>query len=42
LQALLDINSAEIEKELVGQRDVTQQAIFVRFHTMGKIQKEGT
>jgi len=41
LQALLDINSAQTEKKLAEQLDVTQQAIFVRLHTMGKIQKEG-
>jgi len=42
LQALLYINSAEIEKELAKQLCVTQQAISVRLHTMGKIQKEGS
>jgi len=41
LQALLDINSAQIEKELTEQLDVTQQAISVRLHTMGTVQKEG-
>jgi len=41
LQALLDINSAQSEKELVEQFGVTQQAISVRLHTMRKIQKEG-
>jgi len=41
LQALLDINSAQTEKELAEQLDITQQAISVRLHTMGKIQKEG-
>jgi len=40
LQALLDINSAQTEKELAEQLGVTQQAISVRLHTMGKIQKE--
>jgi len=30
LQGLLDINSAQIEKELAEQLDVTQQAISVR------------
>jgi len=40
LQALLDINSAKTEKELAEQFDVTQQAISVHLHTMGKIQKE--
>ena len=41
LQALLDINSAQTEKELAEQLGVTQQAISVRLHTMGKVQKEG-
>jgi len=41
LQALLDINSAQTEKEFTEQLGVTQQAISVRLHTMGKIQKEG-
>jgi len=34
LQALLDINSAQTEKELADQLDVAQQAISVRLHTM--------
>ncbi|XP_018393881.1 PREDICTED: proteasomal ubiquitin receptor ADRM1 homolog isoform X2 [Cyphomyrmex costatus] len=33
LQALLDINSAQTEKELAEQLGVTQQAISVRLHT---------
>jgi len=45
LQALLDINSTQTEKELkrnhAEQLGVTQQAIFVRLHTMGKVEKEG-
>jgi len=41
LQALLDINSAQTEKELAEQLNVTQQAISVRSHTIGKIQKKG-
>jgi len=41
LQALLDINSAQTEKELAEQLGVTQQAISVRLLTMEKIQKEG-
>jgi len=41
LQALLDINSAQTEKELAEQLSVTQQAISVRLHTMGKVQKKG-
>jgi len=40
LQALLDINSAQTEKKLAEQLGVTQQAISVRLHTMGKVQKE--
>jgi len=39
LQALLDINSTQTEKELAEQLGVTQQAISVRLHTMGKVQK---
>jgi len=41
LQALLDINSVQTEKKLAEQLVVTQQAISVRLHTMGKVQKEG-
>jgi len=41
LQALLDINSAQIEKEFAEQLGVTQEAISIRLHTMGKVQKEG-
>jgi len=41
LQALLDINSAQTEKELAEQFGVTQQAISLRLHTTGKVQKEG-
>jgi len=37
----LDINSAQIEKELAEQLGVTQQAISIRLHTMEKVQKEG-
>jgi len=37
LQALLDINSAQIEKELAEQFGITQQAISVRLHTIGKV-----
>jgi len=40
LQALLDINSAQIKKELAKQLGVTQQAISVRLRTMGKVQNE--
>jgi len=40
LQALLDINSAQTQKEIAEQLGVMQQAIFVRLHTMGKVQKE--
>jgi len=39
LQALLDINSAQTEKELAEQLGVTQQVI--PLHTIGKVQKEG-
>lgn len=41
LQALLNINSAQTEKELAEQLGVTRQAISVRLHAMGKVQKEG-
>jgi len=41
LQALLDINSVQTEKELAEQLGITQQAISVRLHTMRKVQKEG-
>jgi len=41
LQAQLDINSAQTEKELAEQLGVTQQAISVGLYTMGKVQKEG-
>jgi len=39
LQAVLDINSAQTEKELAEQLGVTQQTISLRLRTMGKIQK---
>jgi len=41
LHALLDINSAQIEKELAEQLGITQQAISIRLQTMEKVQKEG-
>jgi len=41
LQALLDTNFAQTEKKLAEQLGVTQQAISIRLHMMGKIQKEG-
>jgi len=34
LQALLDINSMQTEKELAEQLGVTQQAISIRLHTI--------
>jgi len=34
---LLDINSAQIEKELTEQLGIIQQAISVRLYTMGKV-----
>jgi len=40
LQALLDINFAQTEKDLVEQLGITQQAISICLHTMGKVQKE--
>jgi len=41
LRALLDINTAQTEKKLAEQLGVTQQAISICLHTMGKVQKEG-
>jgi len=41
LQALLNINSAQTEKELAEQLGVMQQAISICLPTMGKVQKEG-
>ncbi|CAK9833798.1 Mariner Mos1 transposase [Anthophora retusa] len=41
LQALLDVNSAQTEEELAKQLGVTRQAISVRLHAMGKVQKQG-
>jgi len=41
LQALLDINSAQTEKELAEQLDITQQAISIHLRMMGKVQKKG-
>jgi len=41
LQALMNINSAQTEKEFAEQLGVTQQAISVRLRMMGKVQKEG-
>jgi len=40
LSTLLNINSAQTKKELAEQLGITQQAISVHLHTMGK-QKEG-
>jgi len=40
LHALLNINSAQTEKELAEQHCVMQQAISVRLHTMGRIPEE--
>ena len=41
LQQLLDENSAQTQQDLASQLGVTQQAVSVRLHRMGKIQKEG-
>jgi len=41
LQALLDINSAQTEKEFAEQFGVTQQATSGCLHTTGKVQKDG-
>lgn len=41
LQALLDENSAQTQKELAEQVGVTQQTVSNRLHAMGKIHKEG-
>jgi len=40
LQASLDINSMQTEK-LAEQLGLTQQAVSVRLHMMGKVQREG-
>ena len=41
LQALLDEDSAQTQKELAHRLGVTEAAISKRLHAMGKIQKEG-
>lgn len=41
LQALLDIKSAQTEEELAEQLGITRQAIPLRLHAMGKVQKAG-
>lgn len=41
LQALLDDNPCQTQKELAEQLGVTQPAISDRLHAMGKIHKEG-
>jgi len=41
LQALLDQNSCQTQKELAQQLGVTQQDILIRLRQMGKILKEG-
>lgn len=41
LQALLDENPCQTQKELAEQLEVTQVAISNRLHALGKIQKEG-
>lgn len=41
LQRLLDENSAQTQEELAAVLGVTQKAISVRLHAMGKIHKEG-
>jgi len=40
LQALLNINSAQIGKNITERLNITQQAISVCLHTMGKVQKK--
>lgn len=41
LQVLLDENPCQTQEELAEQLGVTHQAISLRLHAMGKIQKEG-
>jgi len=41
LQALLDKNDTLSQKMFAEQLDVSQAAIFIRLHAMGKIQKIG-
>ncbi|GFW78807.1 mariner Mos1 transposase [Trichonephila clavipes] len=41
LEALLDQDSCQSQKELAGSLGVTQQAISKRLKVMGKIQKQG-
>lgn len=41
IQVLLNENSAQSQHELADQLGITQQAVSLRLHAMGKIQKEG-
>ena len=41
LQALLDEDDAQTQEQLAEKLNVTQQAVSLRLHQMGKIQKEG-
>jgi len=41
LQALLDEDDTQSQKMLAEQLGVSQAAIFIRLHAMGKIQKIG-
>lgn len=41
LQALLDENSCQTQEELADQLGITQQAVSIQLHAMGKIQKLG-
>ena len=42
LQALLDEDDSQTQKQLAEQLSVSQQAVFNRLREMGKIQKMGT
>lgn len=41
LQALLDEDDAQTQEQLAEKLNVTQKAVSLRLHQMGKIQKEG-
>lgn len=41
IQALLDMDDSQTQKQLAASLNVTQQAVSLHLHAMGKIQKEG-